>query len=355
MSTESIINIPQEAFAGLKPETEAPVETTAETQDVQEAPETVAEQPEVEGAEQPESFSVDDFINEQLGTLGVANEEGGEAEEKPKSEPELNAYTWAEKTGKSPEEFFKLQKDWEKENPDVVLKEHYKTKYSYLSEAEIDHLLQKEFGDDEFSDEPDMDKVIGKKKAVAEAVAYFNQQKQEMGIGVKKDAPAEIPQQYEEAYEFYQTQMQVAEQQKESRVQYLKDLSEYHKSFDGIEVTANVEVNGMKKDVSFKYSPNDTEKRKITEAQSDVSKLFAQFGEIQNGQMVIKNQKGLLDLLAKASVQQNYEKFLIEQGVAMGIESLVKNDLKRPNLEGRGSKPLSNTQTITVRSERGTR
>lgn len=289
-------------------------------------------------------FNAAEFIQSQL--PGGVNQEEQQQDALVKEESPMDAYKWAEKTGRSPEDFFKLNKDWRNESQDEVLKAFIKEKNPELNEKEIDFLYNRDFSIDEFEEEENIEKSINKKKELNSAYQYFDKLKTDMGLGVKNDAPQiEIPKEYQEAYESFQ-QMETARKEQEAkfidnRTKYLNKVLEFHPTFEkeGISVGFETELNGTKKDVSLKFTPSKEDMKRVLEVQSDTNSVFMQFGEKdENGNFQIKDYDKLFELAAKIALIDKYEKFIYEQGASDMAESLIKNDLKRPDYQGKSGK-----------------
>lgn len=286
-------------------------------------------------------FNAEEFIKSQLPGGKITAEQ---TEKKPEvKEPPMDAYKWAEKTGRSPEEFFKLNKDWRTESHDEVLKAFIKEKNPMLDEKEVDFLYNRDFAIDEFDEDGSIEKSINKKKELNSAYEYFDKLKADMGLGVKNDAPQiEIPKEYQEAFDSFQ-QMETARKEQEAkfidnRTKYLNKVLEFHPTFEkeGISVGFETELNGTKKDVSLKFTPSKEDMKRVLEVQSDTNSVFMQFGEKdENGNFQIKDYDKLFQLAAKIALIDKYEKFIYEQGASDMAESLIKNDLKRPNYQGK--------------------
>lgn len=106
---------------------------------------------------------------------------------------------YKEKTGRSYSDFMETQRDWESEDPSYVLKKYLAEKNPYLDAEEVQEEFEDKFTYDVDYDEEKTIKVKKReyKKNLAEALAYFNEQKQ--NYAVSRFDESVIPQDYKEA------------------------------------------------------------------------------------------------------------------------------------------------------------
>lgn len=291
-------------------------------------------------------FSASEYLKE---SLGSPIEE--KKEEVEKLSPD-NAYTWSEKTGRSPEDYFRLNKDWSSEQPDELLKSYYKEQGPDLTDREVERLIERKFGVEDEEDENEiLDKGTEKKQEVRKALNYFTSLKE--GMGVKSDAPKSVPNEYKSALELQKSIVKQQELAELNQRSYLDSLTNHYKEYDGIELSFSGEVDGVKKDVSLKYYPGDSELKDIIDLQRNTSAFFQKFGEVkEDGSFTLTDANGLFTALAVASNPSAVAKFFWEQGVSEARESFIKDELKRPNFESRPSQPLPTGKVVKVTKER---
>lgn len=303
-----------------------------------------------EGAEQEqEEFTPNSFLEKELEKINGVNDEEEEKEEPKETEQkELDAYTWAEKTGRKPEEFFEFNKDWDNEPPENVIKKYYKEQNPSLTQEEIDYKYSKKYGEDSFDDEIEIS--INLKEEMKSALKYLKGINDSAGLEVKKDVSVDVPAEYKDAIELSNAVKMQQEIVQNNQLNYLKTLTDYYKDFDGVEVEFSAEIGEMKKDVSLKYNPSKSELKNIVEIQRDTGKLFQKYGNFkEDGSLEITDPKGLFSAIAVASNPESMAKFYFEQGVAQATESFIETELKRPNFDGRQKRTLPSGNTIEIK------
>ena len=220
-------------------------------------------------------------------------------------------------TGRSFEDYAKLQQDWTQVDDTSVLREYYKQSKPHLDSEEIDYLINEEFS---FDADLDEEKDI-KKKKIAYKEELYKARNHFEGLKEKYKAPlesraADIPEDYKEAFNFYnqyreQTDQETKAQQERSRIFQEKTNQLFSDEFKGFEFNA-----GEKKQV---YKPTDVSK--VKEVQSDINNFFTQHLD-ENG--VVKDINSYHKALFAAQNADAIFKFAYEQGKADATDGLVK-------------------------------
>jgi len=220
-------------------------------------------------------------------------------------------------TGRSFDDYAKLQQDWTQVEDTTVLREYYRQDKPHLDAEEIDFLINEEYSyDAELDDEKDIKKKkIAYKEELSKARSYFE------GLKEKYKAPlesrdAEIPDNYKEAFSFYnqyreQSEQETKAQEERSRIFTEKTNNLFSNEFKGFEFNA-----GDKKQV---YKPSDV--NKVKEVQSDINNFFSQHLD-ENG--VVKDINAYHKALYAAQNADAIFKFAYEQGKADATDGLVK-------------------------------
>jgi len=220
-------------------------------------------------------------------------------------------------TGRSFDDYAKLQQDWTQVEDTTVLREYYRQDKPHLDAEEIDFLINEEYSyDAELDDEKDIKKKkIAYKEELSKARSYFE------GLKEKYKAPlesrdAEIPDNYKEAFSFYnqyreQSEQEAKAQEERSRIFTEKTNNLFSNEFKGFEFNA-----GDKKQV---YKPSDV--NKVKEVQSDINNFFNQHLD-ENG--VVKDINAYHKALYAAQNADAIFKFAYEQGKADATDGLVK-------------------------------
>lgn len=220
-------------------------------------------------------------------------------------------------TGRSFDDYAKLQQDWTQVDDNTVLREYYKQSKPHLDSEEIDYLINEEFSfDAELDEERDI-----KKKKIAYKEELYKARNHFEGLKEKYKAPlesrdAEIPEDYKEAFNFYnqyreQTSQEEKAQLERSRIFQEKTNQLFSDEFKGFEFDA-----GEKKQV---FKPTDVSK--VKEVQSDINNFFSQHLD-ENG--IVKDVNSYHKALFAAQNADAIFKFAYEQGKADATDGLVK-------------------------------
>ena len=220
-------------------------------------------------------------------------------------------------TGRSFSDFAELQKDWTSVSDEQVIREYYEQTKPHLDKEDIEHIIGEQFSyDEQLDDERDVRaKKIAYKEALFEARNHFE------GLKEKYKAPlgsseADIPQNYKEAFSFYneyQEQADANQKLQEERATFFdkKTQSLFSDEFKGFEFNV-----GDKKQV---VKPSDV--KKTIEAQRDISN-FVQSHLDENG--FVKDAAAYHRSLYAAMNPDAIAKFFYEQGKADATGDIVK-------------------------------
>ena len=224
---------------------------------------------------------------------------------------------YKKETGRSFEDYARLQQDWGQVDDTSVMREYYKQTKPHLDAEEIDYLMNEEFSyDSELDDDKDIKKKkIAYKEELYKARNHFEAQKEKYKAPLES-RDAEIPEDYREAFNFYnqyreQSEQETKAQQERSRVFMEKTNSLFSDEFKGFEFKA-----GEKKQF---YKPSDV--TKVKEVQSDISNFFNQHLD-QNG--VVKDINAYHKALYAAQNADALFNFAYEQGRADATDGIVK-------------------------------
>ena len=143
----------------------------------------VEDTPEVE--ETPQELSEDDVLSyigkrygKEINSFDELMTERKESEELP--EDVASYFRYKKETGRGIEDYVKLQRDFDSMNPDSLLREYLvATEGEGLDAEDIDSLMEDYSYDEELDDEAVIKKTkLAKKKTIAKAKKYFNEQKE---------------------------------------------------------------------------------------------------------------------------------------------------------------------------------
>lgn len=242
--------------------------------------------------------------------------------------------------------YIKINKDWDKESETNTLKEYYKLTKPHLDDEDIEYLLEDEFSYDE---ELDDDREIKKKKValkeeLSKAKEHLNGLKEQYKLESRFGSNG-VPENYEEAYNFYQEYTKKAEE--ESKVG-----EEKSKAFT--EKTNNLFSNDFK---GFEFNLGDKKQffkpANVEETKNLQSNLNNYIGKHLDENGVLIDAHSYHKSLAMALDPDGFAKFFYEQGKADATNDVIKN-VKNIDMSIRDNKDLSsnpNKQMVRVVSD----
>lgn len=224
---------------------------------------------------------------------------------------------YRKETGRSFGDFAELQKDWSAVSDEQVIRDFYKQTKPHLDGGDIEHILNEQFSyDAEVDDEKDVrGKKIAYKEALYQARQHFENLKEKYKAPLESN-PADLPEDYKEAFSFYNeykqnTDQEAKLQQERAEVFTKKTNSFFNDEFKGFEFNV-----GEKK---YVFKPGDVSETK--KAQSDIgnyiSKHLDENGMLKDAATYHKSQFAALNPDAIA-------KYFYEQGKADATDGIVK-------------------------------
>lgn len=220
-------------------------------------------------------------------------------------------------TGRSFEDYAKLQQDWSQVDDTSVMREYYRQTKPHLDSEEIDYLLSEEYSfDAELDDERDI-----KRKKIAYKEELYKARNHFEGLKEKYKAPlesreADIPENYKEAFSFYNNYREESEKAQRLQAERSKLFQENTNSFFGNEFKGFEFKVGEKNQV---FKPSDVSK--VKEVQSDINNFFNQH---LNEDGTVKNIGSYHKALFAAQNADALFKFAYEQGRADATDGIVK-------------------------------
>lgn len=319
-------------------------EPEVEQQPVQNEPQ--APEPETELDESKVLSYIEKRYNKQIKSFEDLINEKKESEPLPE---DVSAFLkYKKETGRGFEDFVKLNKDYESMDSDDLLKEYMKSTQQGLDEDDIETLMDDYRYDDDIDDESKIKKIkIAKKKAVAEAKKFFEEQKEKYRIPLESRSGS-IPDDEKEEYESYKQYMRQAktiEQENERRRSWFEQKTNdvFGGEFKGFEFKVN--------DKSFSFSPGDA--AELKKIQSNPTNFITKFLD-EDG--LIKDAVGYHKSLAIAMNPEKFAKFFYEQGISDATEGIMKktkninmSEIKAPEV----TKPGGGVQVKAVNPDSG--
>ena len=258
-------------------------------------------------------------------------------EAQPLPEDVANFMKYKQETGRSFEDYARLQQDWSAIDDTNVIREYYKQEKPHLDAEEIDYLINEEFS---FDSDLDEEKDI-KKKKIAYKEELYKARNHFEGMKEKYKAPlesreADIPENYKEAFNFYnkyqeELDQESASQKDRSRIFQEKTNALFNDEFKGFEFKV-----GDKKQV---FKPNDVSK--VKENQLDINNFFNKHLDEKG---IVKDASSYHKALFAATNADALFQFAYEQGKADATDGLVK-ETKNIDMSVRSNTPTDSGGT----------
>lgn len=262
-----------------------------------------------------------------------------EAEELPE---DVAAYfKYKKETGRGIEDYVKLQRDFSSMNPDTLLREYLTiTEGEGLDAEDIDSLMEEYSFDEELDDEAVIKKTkLAKKKAIAKAKKFFNEQK-ELYKQPLESSSAANPQAQEEVQAYRQYLESVKTQQEEAEVKrnwFIKETDKvFTDDFKGF--------NFILDDKTVTFAPGDTQS--IKKNQESVMNFVNKYLDDKG---LIKDAAGYHRALAIAMNPDKFAKFFYEQGKSSATEDVMRKT-KNINMTERKAPEVTNKGGFQVKS-----
>jgi hypothetical protein len=253
--------------------------------------------------------------NKQINSLDDLVAERKEAEPLPEDVAAFMKYK--KETGRSFEDFVKLNKDFDTMNQDDLLKEYLTATQEGLDSDDIDSLIDDYSYDEDIDDESSIKKIkIAKKKVIAEAKKFFNSQKEKYKMPLESSSAfvSDVEKEEYQSYKQYIQQSKTIEEENNRKRQWFdqKTNDVFDNDFKGFDF----EVNNKK----ITFSPgNATELKKV---QSTPANFINKFLDEQG---LMKDAAGYHKSLSIAMNPDKFAKFFYEQGMADATEGTMKS------------------------------
>lgn len=262
--------------------------------------------------------------NKQINSLDDLVAERKDAEQLPE---DVAAYLqYKKETGRGFEDFLQLKKDFDSMNPDQLLKDYLTSTQEGLDSEDIEALMDEYSYDEDLDDESTIKKTkIARKKIIAEAKKYFNNQKEkykfplESSMGFVSDEEKEL---YDSYKEYVQEAKTIEEETNRKRRWFDQKTDEvFSKDFKGFEFNIN--------DKRISFAPGDPNELKRLQAtpQNFINKFLDESG-------MIKDASGYHRSLAVAMNPEKFAKFFYEQGLSDATDDVTRK-IKNINMTER--------------------
>ena len=337
---KEVDEVPKINLDELNKEKDAVQEREAEEVPVEDAPGDSKEveqevQEQTEAKETEEQDSPLELIKDEEETVETnqpkVDKRAAQVNEQPKpAEPEVvlpenvdKLVKFMEETGGSVEDFVLLNRDLSKYNDGDLLREYYKQSKPWDTQ-EISEYMEDNFSYSEEEDEPR--EIRTKKRAFKEelfnAKKFLEGNKEKYYADLKLKKQTDIPQEYQEALEYYNTYQQNAESSKQLTESFLQKTDNvFSQDFKGFDF----QVGNNK----YRYKVNNINDTKAQ--QSDINNFVKQFLG-NDGQ--INDAKGYHKALFTARNADKLAEHFYEQGRADALRQSAK-DAKNINMDPR--------------------
>ena len=297
----------QEISGGQAPEPE--VDTV-----VIENTETPPQPEEVDLSEDQVLSYIGKRYNKQINSFDELLAERQSAEEMPE---DVAAYMkYRKETGRGFEDFLNLKKDFDSMDSDQILHEYLSATQKGLDKEDIETLMEDYRYDEDLDDESKVKKTkIAKKKAVAEAKRFFNEQKEKYKLPLESSTAAipDVEKEEFEAYKRYIGEANTLQEENKRKQKWFEQKTDevFGNEFKGFEFKLN--------DRSLKFAPGDA--AELKKIQSTPMNFINKFLD-ENG--MIKDAAGYHKALAIAMNPDRFAKYFYEQGLSDATEDVMR-------------------------------
>jgi len=244
-------------------------------------------------------------------------------------------------TGRGFEDFIKLNKDYDAMDQDQLLREYLASTQKGLDNDDIDVLMEEYSYDEDIDEESKIKKIkIARKKAIAEAKTYFNEQKEKYKLPLESRAKGLSPEENEEyeAYRQYTQQAKTLQEENDRKRKWFDQKTDelFSKEFKGFEFDID--------EKKIVFSPGAA--AELKKAQSNPMNFISKYLDEQG---LIKDSAGYHRALAIAMNPDKFAKFFYEQGQSDATEDVMRKT-KNINMSERKTPEVTNKGGMQVKS-----
>jgi len=308
--------------------------------------ESTQEQEEVQGITEEQVLShIRERYNKEITSVDELFEEREAQEELPE---DVAAYfKYKKETGRGISDYVKLQRDFNDMNPDDLIREYLKTTETALDDDDIQSLMEEYSYDEDLDDESDIKKIkISKKKAIAKAKNFFNEQKDiyKQPLESRAEALSNGEQEQYQAYKQYLNEA-VTQQEETKRKSdwFTKKTDEvFNNEFKGFEFNIGED--------QLTFSPGNADD--IRKAQLSPMNFVNKYLDDKG---LMNDAAGYHRALAVAMNPEKFAQFFYEQGRSSATEDVMRKT-KNINMTTRNapmSTPKSGTQFKSLNDDSG--
>jgi len=270
--------------------------------------------------------------NKQINSLDDLVAERKDSEPLPE---DVAAYLkYKKETGRGFEDFLQLNKDFDSMDSEELLRNYLTSTQEGLDSEDIEALMDDYSFDEDLDDESTVKKAkIARKKIIAEAKKYFNNQKEkykvplESSMGFVSDEEKELY----DSYKQYISEAKTIEEETNRKRKWFDQKTDevFSKDFKGFEFNIN--------DKRISFAPGDANELKRMQAtpQNFINKFLDENG-------MIKDASGYHRSLAMAMNPEKFAKFFYEQGMSDATDDVTRK-IKNINMTERRAPEIGQT------------
>ena len=279
-----------------------------------------APEPEPESEPEAPALSEDDvrsFLSNRYGREIGSLDELAEVRETAPDLPEDVAayYKYKQETGRGLEDFMKVNQNLDEADGDGLLKEYLLQTEDGLDAEDVEMMMEDYKFDEDLDDEADIKKAkLAKKKAVAKAKKFFEEQKEKYQAPLESRGAGSLEdsEEYQE-YKQYVEQAKTYQEEQKRRKEWFDDKTNevFSEQFKGFEFNLN--------DKSYVYSPGDRGELKKLQQTPE-----AWLNKYLDDKGLVKDAKGYHKSLAVAMNPEKFAEFFYEQGKAAAVDDVMR-------------------------------
>tara|TARA_R110000772_G_scaffold139016_2_gene248110 strand:- start:87 stop:1235 length:1149 start_codon:yes stop_codon:yes gene_type:complete len=298
----------------------------------------------VEEVEEPYQLKEEDilsFIGDRYGKEINSIEELMSAREEAEKLPEDVAayFKYKKETGRSLEDYVKLQQDFTKVDADTLLKEYLTITEEGLDPEDIDSLMEDYVYDEDLDDESVIKRTkLAKKKIIAKARRFFNEQQEVYKQPLESRESSTSENEEFQAYKQYVSEAKTQQEENNRKTDWFSKKSDdlFGSEFKGFKF--NVDDN------EILFSPGSaSELRKAQDTPMNfVNKFLDDSG-------MLKDAEGYHRSLAIAMNPEKFASYFYEQGKSNATEDVIRKT-KNINMSERSAPEVSTKGGFQVKS-----
>ena len=260
-----------------------------------------------------------------------------ESEELPK---DVAAYfKYKKETGRSLEDYVKLQKDYSTMNPDSMLKEYLTLTEEGLDPEDIDSIMEDYVYDEEVDEDSVIKKTkLAKKKVIAKAKKFFNEQQELYKQPLESRERSASQNEEFESYKQYVNEAKTNEEESDRKSKWFRQKSDevFDSEFKGFKFKID--------DSEVIYSPGNASE--LNKQQATPMNFINKF--LDNSGM-LEDAEGYHRSLAIAMNPEKFAQFFYEQGKSNATEDVIRKT-KNINMTERTAPEVSSKGGFQVKS-----